>query len=109
MLQTTMIPRTYYASLLVLLSLVAAADSTRLAFHFDGASHAGCKSSAYNVEIGAMKFTCDNGEDLCRPGDKAILEGWSKCRSCHGVTPFGGSAIDSLSSHHHHPSISCIN
>jgi hypothetical protein len=82
-----MIPRTYYSSLLVvLLSLVAAVDSARLAFHFDGASHAGCKSSAYNVEIGAMKFTCDNGEDLCRPGDKVVLEGWCKCRCCIGAT-----------------------
>ncbi|CAB9498206.1 expressed unknown protein [Seminavis robusta] len=73
--------KSFRRTLIALLSLIGSAQSTRLAFRFDGMDHSGCKSSAYDVELGELHFQCDSGEDICRPGDSVVVEGWFNAHS----------------------------
>ena len=63
---------------LLLLTTVVVVDANRMAFHFDGMDHAGCKSGTFDMELKRLKFLCNGGENLCRPGDLVTVEGHCK-------------------------------
>ena len=74
---------------LVALLWVVPVQGTRLAFHHN-ADGAYCFSNTYDLKLERLKFLCDSGEDLCRSGDKVIVEGhckWSLgCRTLYIVS-----------------------
>lgn len=65
-----------------LLALPLAADATRLAFHFDGIEHAGCKSGTFDMQLNGLKFVCNGEDDLCRPGDTVTVQGHCTLQVC---------------------------
>ena len=58
--------------------LIATVDATRMAFHFDGLTHADCKSGTFDMSLNQLKFVCNGEEDLCRPGDTVVVQGHCK-------------------------------
>lgn len=56
-------------------------DANRMAFHFDGMDHAGCKSGTFDMKLNQLKFICNGEDNLCRPGDLVTVEGHCKSRT----------------------------
>ena len=63
--------------LLLALLCLAPVECARLAFALHDAG-AYCKSSTYDVKLEKLKFSCTSGENLCRAGDKVVVEGHCK-------------------------------
>ena len=63
---------------LLLFTIIPTSSAARMAFHFDGIKHAGCKSGTFDVQLATLKFTCNQEDDLCRPGDTVTVHGHCK-------------------------------
>jgi len=64
--------------IIVLAACSSVVQGARLAFHFDGLKHAGCKSGTYDVQLNELKFISNQEDNLFRPGDTVIVQGHCK-------------------------------